>query len=64
MNDVNNALRNKCRTYGYHFINNNNITTEKFWKDGLHLTNSGKVIIINNFVQPLNSSHFLIQILS
>ena len=44
---------------GYHFIDNNNISTEKLWKDGLHLTNSGKSININNFVQSLNSSHFL-----
>ena len=28
-NDMNNALRNKCQTYGYHFTNNRNITTEK-----------------------------------
>ena len=59
INDVNNTLRNKCQTSGYHFIGNNNITTEKLWKDGLHLTNSGKGIILNNFVQSLNSSHFL-----
>ena len=59
INNVNNALRNKCQASDYHFINNNNITTERLWKDGLHLTNSGKGIIINNFVQSLNSSHFL-----
>ena len=58
INDVNNALRNKCQTSSYHFINNNNITPEKLWKDGLHLTNFGKGIVINNFVQSLNSSHF------
>ena len=59
INDVNNILRSKCQTSGYHFTDNNNITTKKLWKDGLHLTNSGKSIIINNFVQSLNSSHFL-----
>ena len=59
MNDVNNTLRNKCQRSGYHFIDNNNITTEKLWKDGLHLTNSGKGVIINNFVRSLNSGHFL-----
>ena len=55
---MNNALRNKCQTSDYHFVNNSNITTEKIWKDGLHLRNCGKGIIINNFVQSLNSSHF------
>ena len=29
INDVNNALRNKCQTSGHHFIDNNNMTTEK-----------------------------------
>ena len=55
---MNNALRNKCQMSGYHFIDNNSITTEKLWKNGLHLTNSGKGIT-HNFVQTLNSSHFL-----
>ena len=35
----------------------NNITMEKRWKDDLHVTNSGKVIIIKNFVPSLNRSH-------
>ena len=38
------------QTYGYHFIDHNNITMEKLWKDGLHLTNSRKCIVINSFV--------------
>ena len=42
INDVNNVLRNKNHASGFHFIGNNNITTEKLWKDGLHLTDSGK----------------------
>ena len=32
---------------------------KKIWKDGLHLTNSGKGVIICNFVQSLNSDHLL-----
>ena len=36
INDVNSAQRNKCQIYGYHFIVNNNIKTEKLWKDGLN----------------------------
>ena len=36
INDVNNALRNICRTSGYHFL--------LLWKDVLHLTSSGKGI--------------------
>ena len=50
INHVNNALRNKCQTSGDHFIDNDNITPEKLWKDGLPLTSSGKDIIINSLV--------------
>ena len=48
INAVSNALRNKCQTSGYHFIDNNNITVEKLWRDSLHLTNFGNGITINN----------------
>ena len=41
IDNVNNALRNKCQTYGYHFIDNKNITPEKLRKDSLDLTNTG-----------------------
>ena len=41
INDLKNALRNKCQTSDNYFIDNNIITTETRWKDGLHLTNSG-----------------------
>ena len=61
INNVNSTLRNKCQTSGYNVIDNNNITTDKFWKDGFHLTNSGKGIIINNFVKSLNSNHFFLK---
>ena len=48
---MNNAVRNKCQTSGYHFTDNNNITTETFWKGCI---NSGKGIL-----PSLNSGHFL-----
>ena len=37
INDVNNALQNKFQTSGYHFIDNNDITKEKLWKDSLQI---------------------------
>ena len=46
INDVNKALQNTA----YYFIDKNDVTTGKLSKDGLHLTNSGQGIIINNFV--------------
>ena len=34
---------------------------KKFGKDGLHLKNSGKSIIIKKFVKSLDSNHFFIK---
>ena len=31
------ALQNKCQTFDYHFVDNNNTTAEKLWKDSLYL---------------------------
>ena len=50
IDDVNNDLQNKSQT-----------SIKQLWKDGLNLTNSGKGIIINNFVLYLNNNHFLIK---
>ena len=53
INDVSKALRKTSQTSAHHVIDNSNITTEKLWKDGLHLTNSGKLIVVSNFVHSL-----------
>ena len=34
VNDVNNAIQNKCQTFAYHFIDNSNVTTDTLWKNG------------------------------
>lgn len=51
MFDVNNAIGKNCQTFGYLFIDNSNVTTDT----GLHLTNSGKGIILNNFIHFLSN---------
>ena len=42
-------------------IDNRNIRRKHLWKDGLHLIESGKVILANNFLSYLSKS-FLIRI--
>ena len=46
--------------YGFCFIDNGAIS-EDLWKDGIHLTESGSVIVanslinyLNNFLRPVN----------
>ena len=38
---VNDHLRDECRSDKCNFISNDNITNECLWKDGLHLNNEG-----------------------
>ena len=51
----------QCKTNVKHIITLLIITSQRknFGKAGKALKNSGKGIIINNFLQSLNSSHFL-----
>ena len=41
------------------FIDNSNVSSENLWQDGLHLNNSGKSVLLNNYVVALNDSYFL-----
>ena len=50
-----------CNKLGICYVDNRNIRREHLWKDGLHLLESGKVILANNFLSYL-SKCFLIHI--
>ena len=54
INEVNGILKEKCQTYGFTFINNDNIKKEHLWKDGTHLNENGKIILANNYIRNLN----------
>jgi len=54
---VNQLLFEKCKDEGLCFINNDNIDSSQFWKDGLHLLESGKDILSSNFLDFLTSSY-------
>ena len=56
INTMNNALKLDCIKYGSNFIN---ILPDDLWQDGLHLNNSGKGKLLNNFLVPLNKNYFL-----
>ena len=46
---INNELKNLCFRNGFEFIYHQQITTSHLWEDGVHLTNRGKSILMNNF---------------
>ena len=59
INAINNALKLHCIKYGYNFIENSNIYLIIFGKKVLHLNNSGKGKLLNNFLVSLDKSYFL-----
>lgn len=51
---VNELLRKLCREKSFYYIDNSRITQDHLYKDGLHLLESGKVILARNFTYYLN----------
>ena len=54
---VNDYLQKICFENRFYFIDNSKIKREHLFRDGLHLLESGKVILANNFIYYLNSIH-------
>ena len=60
---INNALEKLCEEVGFDFIRNVNIIYEKpteeneglFYRDGLHLNDDGRQILMQNFIDYLNN---------
>ena len=52
--EVNKLIKNMYNIEGYCYINNDNITRANLFKDGLHLSDSGKQILADNFVSNVN----------
>ena len=47
-----------CNKLGICYVDNRNIRMKHLWKDGLHLVESGKVILANNFLSYLSKCFF------
>ena len=54
---VNFLLKQICEENGYFFIDNSNIEIRDLWKDGIHLLESGKTKLAENFIYFLNNSY-------
>lgn len=52
--EVNSILKESCEERGFTFIDNGNISSSDLWDDGLHLAESGKAILANNFIFHVN----------
>ena len=54
---VNFLLKQICEENGYFFIDNSNIKIRDLWKDGIHLIESGKTKLAENFINFLDNSY-------
>ena len=52
---MNKSLYEKYMKYGFYFIDNGAISKKDLWKDGIHLIESGRVIVANNLINYLNN---------
>ena len=55
LEDVHLKLVNVCKEMQVSFIDNRNITGFYLFRDGLHLLESGKKLLANNFVSNFNN---------
>ena len=52
---LNGLLLNGCTKYGFHLVDNGAVSKENLWRDGVHLVDSGRVIIANNLINCINN---------
>ena len=56
---LNKSIKELCQKHGYSFIDNSAGSSENLWQGGLHLNNSGKGVLLNNYTVTVNDSYFL-----
>ena len=52
-------MKQICEENGYFFIDNSSIEIRDLWKDAIHLLESGKTKLAENFIDFLNNSLWL-----
>ena len=53
--DINKKLRDLCMKHNFEFIDHEQITPKFVWNDGIHLLDTGKSILGQNFVNSLSN---------
>ena len=53
---VHNMTSNFCSTNGLYYIDNRNVSADYLYKDGLHLLDKGKIVLVNSFIINLNQN--------
>ena len=53
--EVNMLLKDMCVKEGFYYLDNDNVTFDKLYKDGVHLVENGSIVLANNILNFLNS---------
>ena len=53
--DINKKLRDLCMKHNFEFIDHEQITSKFLWNDGIHLLDTGKSILGQNFVNRVSN---------
>ena len=61
LNDIHDRLVSLCKRLGINYTDNRNIRETHLFKDGLHLSDTGKQILANNFVFNLNNFSYQVR---
>ena len=61
LNDVHDRLVSLCKRLEINYIDNRNIRETHLFQNGLHLLDTGKRILANNFIFNLNNFLYQIQ---
>ena len=51
---INDILKTLCVQHGFIYIDNDNISQNFLFEDGIHLVNAGRNILANNIIRALN----------
>ena len=52
---INRKIRKLCINYNYEFISNMQINKWDLWRDGILLQESGKILVVNIFINSVNN---------
>ena len=53
--EANMLLKDMCVKEGFYYLDNDNVTFDKLYKDGVHLVENGSIVLANNILNFLNS---------
>ena len=56
VHEINDFLQDLCVLEDLHFISNSSIKEQHLWEDGLHLSDSGSIVLTNNIINSLNAN--------